>query len=45
MTGEIDPAIAVLNGIGLLLYVVPGVIAFQTALLSRISPSATLTEA
>lgn len=28
MTGEIDPAVAVLNGIGLLLYVVPGVIAF-----------------
>jgi len=28
MTGEIDPAIAVLIGIGLLLYVVPGLIAF-----------------
>lgn len=28
MTGEIDPAVAVLNGIGLLLYVVPGVVAF-----------------
>ncbi len=28
MTGEIDPGVAVLNGIGLLLYVVPGVVAF-----------------
>jgi hypothetical protein len=28
MTGEIDPGVAVLNAIGLLLYVVPGIVAF-----------------
>ncbi|SDR86329.1 hypothetical protein SAMN05216421_0468 [Halopseudomonas xinjiangensis] len=28
LTGEIDPGVAILNGIGLLFYVVPGLIAF-----------------
>jgi hypothetical protein len=28
LTGEIDPGVAILNGIGLLFYIVPGLIAF-----------------
>ena len=28
ISGEIDPGVAILNGIGLLFYIIPGVIAF-----------------